>query len=76
MLRLKNLGFFPPWRAEPLPCKMNASIHRQTHWQIGVMQNATESKAQEVHVFSKMKHTKKKLPLGGGVGHVPCSQNL
>lgn len=76
MLRLKNLLLFSPWRTEPLPHEMNTIIHQQTHWQTGATQSACESKAQEAHVFSQMKHTNRKLPLGNGVGHVPNSQNL
>lgn len=76
MLRLKNLLLFSPWRTEPLPHEMNCIIHQQTHRQAGATQSASKSKAQEAHVFSQMKHTKRKLPLGNGAGRVPRSQNL
>ena len=76
MLRLENLLLFSPWRTESLPCEINAFINWRNHWQTGATQSASESKAQEAHVFSQMKHTKRKLPLGNGVGHVPRSQNL
>lgn len=76
MLRFKNVLLFSLWRAEPLLPQMNAIIRQQTHWQTGATQSASETKAQEAHDFSQMKHTQRKLPLGDGAGHVSCSQGL
>lgn len=77
MLSLKNLHlFFSLWRTEPVPDEMNAIPLQLKHEQPGSTESVSESKAQKPHVFSQLKHAKRKLPQKMGVVMFPCSQNL